>query len=150
MQELYNKLKQRTLYPQMKTAASDAADRTLLGAGNVGDPIYDDAAILQNDHRIRAPISPHRPQTNSQLIGGRSLFNQPHTREDTSGIGSGRIGGITRPSFSRTATSGAGIVGGIIRKFNEPPDAFTFPMKLSVSFSSAAQSTSTAASHAFT
>lgn len=78
MQELYNKLKRRTLYSRAQTAASEAVDQSLPGNAN---RIREHMSSMQNSQHFRAPLSPQRHYVDRVLPGERAIFGQPRRPE---------------------------------------------------------------------
>ena len=115
MQELYNKLKRRTLYSRAQAAASDAVDQSFQGNIGVGEGLPDSFGVVQNEHRSRGPLSPERQPINPPTpMGGHPIF-RGQRRE--MGINNSVVGldGSTWPSFPRAEAGWTGIGGQVPR-----------------------------------
>ncbi|KAI9794439.1 MAG: hypothetical protein M1816_005509 [Peltula sp. TS41687] len=110
-QELYNKLKRRTLYSRAQAAASNAADQSFQGDIGVGEGLPDTFGVGQNEHRLRAPMSPER----QHIIALTPMVFGAHRREMNLNGNVIGLDGATRPSFPRAEAGWTGIGGQVPR-----------------------------------
>lgn len=120
MQELYNKLKRRTLYSRVQSAASDAVDHSLQGNIGMGDGLPDHLNVLQNEHRSRAPPSPQRHHVSAPTPMGAHQIYGAHRLEMSVNDGAPALDGATRPPFPRVEAGWTGIGGQVPRMVTVP------------------------------
>ncbi len=104
MQELYNKLKRRTLYSQVQTAASDAVDQSLPTTANIERQLHSmsgESPPMQSYQR--APdLQPLRPNPPSMTDLSARFTLQP-INDGLSGNRTGMRTDMARPPFMESA-----------------------------------------------
>lgn len=110
MQELYNKLKRRTLYSRVQTAASEAVDQSLHGNVTSGERHDIAPANVLHDHHFSAPRSPQRMPLDNQLPRDHAVSGHTYGQFDQ---GNNLSGGGVPTIRAPLARPGAGWLGGV-------------------------------------
>ena len=81
MQELYNRLKRRTLYSQVQNAASDAANQSLQTVHGADHRLDSVSSHFSNRQPVQGPTEPRARHANPIFVGEHSPHQQaPSTR----------------------------------------------------------------------
>ncbi|KAI9821891.1 MAG: hypothetical protein M1827_002473 [Pycnora praestabilis] len=103
-QELYNKLKRRTLLAQVQTAASDSVDQTYQPTSF--GPLHGAVGSLSGNQQVPAPATSRRQRQNQVFTLDQQASQRRHLHQRTGSDGSGGSGGNMGQPYSR---SGAGV-----------------------------------------